>query len=117
MKNNRLESRSYDEVVSKQPFVGYQDKIVSITESVDATSERLRALRWFSLNLLRDHENRPSISLAEQLHAAFIPASHWAHIFLSHDYLLAIRETIRIPTLFSILKERENLNGGSSVDV
>lgn len=84
-----------------------------IGKPVEATLDLLRALRWFFRNPFSKRRDDLSFSLAEQSYAAHISASHRAHISLSYNHLLAIRETVWILVPFNFLKEREDLKGRS----
>lgn len=92
--NNRPEPGSFDDIVSNQPPVRYEKKVVLITKLVKATPELLSALRRFCLNMYRNRRDGPSFSLAEKFCAAYIPTSHRAHLSLSCDHHVAIRETV-----------------------
>lgn len=68
------------------------------------------------MKLFSNRGDGSSFSLAEQFYAAHIPASQRAHIFLSHDHLALIQETVRILASFDILKKRVDLMGRSRLE-
>lgn len=114
--SNSPEPESFDEVLPKQLFAALKDRMASIGKLVKATSEFLQALRWHGRNSSRNRRDCPLFSFVEPLHAGHIPASQYDHIFLSHNHLVAIRESVWILASFNILKEYADLKRRNSLE-
>lgn len=116
--NNRPDPGSFDNVVPRQPPVCYENRMVPIGKPVEEMPDLLRALHCFSRNRFSDRRHGSSLSLslslADQLHAAHIPVSERVHILLSHNDLVAIRESNWILASLNIHKERGDLMGRST---
>lgn len=108
--------RAYEDIVSKESSVVYENIRVSVGKLLETTPEILRGQRSFCWNTFRDPRDLPSFTLGEQLYAAFIPVSHPAHIKFSLYHPVAIPETVVNVALFNILKERGVVRGQSSLE-
>lgn len=105
MKITRLEPGSFDDVLARQPPVGYEDKTVSIEKPIETTSEFLRALSCSSREPFNNPEDCWTFSLSKHIFASHIPASGHPNIFLSHEHRTAMRESIGILASLNIPKK------------